>query len=200
MKKNIANILTSVRIVISIILLTFSDFTQSFLVLFFICGATDLIDGPIARATGSQNTFGAKLDTTGDVLTYLALAKILTTEKIITLKTLLYFLIPLSGMLVSAFIAKLKFDSFVLTHTILAKLLGAGCFFLPFLTFRGDIAPYLRGLWVLALLAGIDMIAIQLYSNHAVNDMLFFSCVKKSNTLFNENPEGPALEESVCGQ
>ncbi|MBR1851778.1 MAG: CDP-alcohol phosphatidyltransferase family protein [Lachnospiraceae bacterium] len=61
MKKHIANILMSVRVAFSIILLVFFSFTDAFLMLFCICGITDLIDEPIARATGSQSALGAKL-------------------------------------------------------------------------------------------------------------------------------------------
>ena len=178
--------LTSVRIVISSILLMFSGFSIAFLSLFCVCGVMDLIDGPVARATGSQSVLGAKLDTTGDVMTYLAMVKALILEKVIPVRTLLWFAIPLFGMLVSAFIGKLRFHSFVFTHTALSKLFGAGCFFVPFSVALNTVSRHLKVLWLVAFLAGVEMIAIQMLSNHANPDVLSLLFVRKSNEQFRE--------------
>ena len=184
MKRHIANILTSLRIVFAFVLLMFSGFSFTFLVIFSICGVTDLIDGPIARATGSQSVLGAKLDTTGDTMTYLAMVKALILEKVISVRTLLWFSVPLFGMLISAFIGKLKFHSFVFTHTALSKLFGVGCFFVPFSVAFHTVSRHLKVLWFVAFLAGVEMIAIQMFSNHANPDVFSLLSVRKSNEQF----------------
>jgi len=186
MKKQIANILTSVRIFLALILLTFSGLNTGFVVLFSICGITDLIDGPVARVTGSQSSFGAKLDTVGDVLTYFAMVKILILEKVITYRTLLWFAVPLLGMFVSGFIGRVKFHTFVFTHTALSKVFGVGCFLVPFSVFSGAVSILLTALWFVACLAATEMIAIQIIANHADPDILFLPCVYKTNKIFSE--------------
>ena len=173
MKKQIANILTSVRMIISSILLTFSRLDAAFLALFCVCGITDLIDGPIARATETESILGAKLDSAGDVLTYAAMVRIMILEKAITLKTVLWFLLPLSGMVVSALIAKLRFHSFFFLHTALGKFFGAGCFFVPFSFFAGTVNDHLTFVWVIALLAAVEMVVIQLRNDRAESDIPF---------------------------
>ena len=68
MKKYIANILTGSRIIFSLLLLFIPTFSASFYVIYLFCGCTDMIDGTIARKTGTASPFGAKLDTVADFL------------------------------------------------------------------------------------------------------------------------------------
>ena len=68
MKKQIANIITSCRILGSIGLLFCPVFSDGFYVLYLFCGLTDMVDGSIARKTGAVSSFGARLDTVADFL------------------------------------------------------------------------------------------------------------------------------------
>ena len=72
MKKQIANIITSCRILGSIGLLFCLVFSDSFYVLYLFCGLTDMVDGTIARKTGAASSFGARLDTVADFLFVIA--------------------------------------------------------------------------------------------------------------------------------
>ena len=66
MKKQIANIITLCRIPGSIGLLFCPVFSDRFYVLYLFCGLTDMVDGTIARKTGSVSEFGSMLDTVAD--------------------------------------------------------------------------------------------------------------------------------------
>ena len=68
MKKQIANIITSCRILGSIGLLFCPVYSACFYGLYLFCGLTDMVDGTIARKTGSAGSFGARLDTVADFL------------------------------------------------------------------------------------------------------------------------------------
>ena len=83
MKKHLANIVSSSRIVGAIALFFCNSISNVFLAIYILCGFTDLIDGPIARKTNSTSLLGATLDTVGDVATYLALTKILIMKKLV---------------------------------------------------------------------------------------------------------------------
>ena len=72
MKKQIANIITSCRILGSIGLLFCPVFSDGFYVLYLFCGLTDIVDGTIARKTGAVSSFGARLDTVADFLFVIA--------------------------------------------------------------------------------------------------------------------------------
>ena len=73
MKKHIANIITASRIVFSLPLLFLPLSSAWFYVFYLLCGFTDMIDGAVARKTGSAGDFGAKLDTVSD-LVFMAVA------------------------------------------------------------------------------------------------------------------------------
>ena len=57
-----ANIVTSCRILCSILMLFSPAFSVQFYILYLICGLTDMVDGTIARKTNTDSEFGAKLD------------------------------------------------------------------------------------------------------------------------------------------
>ena len=61
---------------------------------------------------------------------------------------------------------------------IAGKLLGAGCFFVPFSFILGTITGHLTFLWIVALAAAAEMVAIQLWSDHGDPDIPFLCCVK----------------------
>jgi CDP-diacylglycerol--glycerol-3-phosphate 3-phosphatidyltransferase len=67
MRKQIANTITISRILCSIFLLPCPVFSAAFYILYLLCGMTDMIDGTIARKTGSVSEFGARLDTAADL-------------------------------------------------------------------------------------------------------------------------------------
>ena len=68
MKKHIANIISSCRILFSICLLFCPVFSVSFYTLYLFCGITDMVDGTIARKTNAVSGFGARLDTIADFI------------------------------------------------------------------------------------------------------------------------------------
>jgi len=68
MKKNIANIITGSRIILSLCLVFIPMFSAWFYVFYFVCGLTDMIDGLVARKVGVASKFGAKLDTIADFM------------------------------------------------------------------------------------------------------------------------------------
>ena len=63
-----ANLITGIRILASVGLLFCPAFSSLFYVLYLLAGISDMIDGPVARGTGTTSDFGAKLDTGADFL------------------------------------------------------------------------------------------------------------------------------------
>ena len=68
MRKQIANIITSSRILCSICLLLCPVFSVAFYTMYLFCGITDMVDGTIARKTNSVSETGARLDTVADIV------------------------------------------------------------------------------------------------------------------------------------
>ena len=63
-----ANIITGIRIVLSVALVFCQAFSPAFFVLYIAAGASDMIDGAVARKTGTVSEFGSRLDTIADIV------------------------------------------------------------------------------------------------------------------------------------
>ena len=69
-KKNIPNIITSLRILGTLCIIFLNPLEFSFLAVYTATGITDVLDGLIARLSHSTSAFGAKLDSVADLLFY----------------------------------------------------------------------------------------------------------------------------------
>ncbi|MFA6937350.1 MAG: CDP-alcohol phosphatidyltransferase family protein [Treponema sp.] len=67
-KSQLANILTSSRIVFSIVLLFAKIFSPLFYIFYILCGVTDMVDGTVARKTNSASKSGERLDSVADFI------------------------------------------------------------------------------------------------------------------------------------
>ena len=66
--KSIPNILSIVRIFLSIILFFLKPLSYLFLITYFICGFSDAMDGYVARKTNSVSNLGSRLDSVADII------------------------------------------------------------------------------------------------------------------------------------
>ena len=102
-----------------------------FYILYLFCGLTDMIDGAIARKTGSVSKFGARLDTASDfVFMFVCVVKMLP---IIPMPVWLWVWITLIALIkifniTLVFIRKKKLISI---HSVLNKITGFALFFFP---------------------------------------------------------------------
>ncbi len=126
-----ANIITGIRIVLSVALVFCQAFSPAFFVLYIAAGASDMIDGAVARRTGTVSEFGSRLDTIADIMFVAAcLIKLLP---VLDVPGWLYVWI--------AVIAIIKFSSitagyvrqkeFISVHSIMNKVAGGLLFVFP---------------------------------------------------------------------
>ena len=126
-----ANIITYIRIICSIILLFCPVFSPTFYALYIAAGVSDMLDGAIARKTSTVSEFGSKLDTVADfVMVTLCLIKLLPVIHIPT--WLLIWIIVIAVIkavnLISGYVTRKKI---VVLHTIMNKVTGILLFVLP---------------------------------------------------------------------
>lgn len=129
-----ANIVTSCRILCSILMLFSPAFSVQFYILYLICGLTDMVDGTIARTTHTDSEFGAKLDSVADfIFVVISLVKLLPVIHIprwLWIWILVIAIIMIINV-ISGFICKRRL---MVEHTIMNKVTGFMLFILP-LTF-----------------------------------------------------------------
>ena len=131
MKKHIANIITSSRMVLSMPLLLIPLTSAWFYIFYLLCGLSDMIDGTVARRTSSASECGARLDTVSDfVFMTVALIKFLPHLHIHVWLWIWIGIIAMIklGNVVWGFVRTKKLISL---HTILNKVAGLFLFLLP---------------------------------------------------------------------
>ena len=176
MKKYIPNIISTARIIAAVVLFFFAEITFPFVALYIFCGLSDFVDGKLARKWEVTSVLGAYLDTVGDVLTYLALVKILISQNLVPLWAIIWYIVAMVGNLIAAVIAKKRFGEFYFIHSLFGKILGVTLFLLPLgmrLT-HNNSAVCMSVICVVATLSAFETIYIQLKSNEMLTDITSF--------------------------
>ena len=130
-EERMANIVTGMRIICSIALLFCPAFSVTFYSLYIIAGVSDMIDGTIARKTGTVSEFGSALDTVADfILVVVCLIKLLP---ILDIEIWMFIWIGIIAIIkviniVSGIIVQGRFVS---VHSVMNKLTGVLLFVLP---------------------------------------------------------------------
>lgn len=131
MKKYIANIITSSRIIFSLPLLFIPLSSAWFYVFYLFCGFTDMIDGTIARKTGTVSKLGAKLDTIADFVFMLVCSiKILPLIRI-ALWLWVWIIIIASIKIFNIALIFIRKKKLISIHSVLNKITGFALFLLP---------------------------------------------------------------------
>ena len=127
-----ANALTIFRIVLSLALLVPPALSSGFLALYAAAGATDMVDGFVARRTNTESELGARLDSIADfVLVVVCLAKILPA---VTVPIWLWVWIALiiTVKMVNVLSGYVMEKRLILLHTTANKVAGLVVFLVPF--------------------------------------------------------------------
>lgn len=163
MKKNqIANCITSLRIVGTFSLLFTESFSMPFYVIYTLCGVTDILDGFVARLTKSTSEFGAKLDSVADLFFY-AIMIIKGFPTLWERLPLWVWYIALAAALIriaSYAIAAVKYKRFASLHTYMNKLTGIVIFTVPYFVLFGGLTAVCTAVCIIALLAGGEELII----------------------------------------
>ena len=156
MKKQIANIITSSRILSSIGLLYCPVFSDSFYVLYLFCGLTDMVDGTIARKMGVASTLGAKLDTVADFLFVIASFVKLVPVIRIPVWIWVWAAVIAMGKLVTLVWGFTQMKQMPSLHTIANKATGLCLFLLPLTMSFVDLRYTAPVVCVIATIAAIQ--------------------------------------------
>ena len=126
-----ANIITGIRIVISVVLMFCPALSLVFFVLYITAGITDMIDGAVARRTGTVSEFGSRLDTVADIVfAAVCLIKLLP---VMHIPVWIYIWIAIIAFIKMANIAVGLFSrkEFLSVHSIMNKVTGGLLFIFP---------------------------------------------------------------------
>ena len=126
-----ANIITGIRIVLSVALLFCPALSPRFYALYIAAGFSDMIDGAVARKTGTVSEFGSRLDTFADIVfVAVCLIKVLP---VLDVPVWLYIWIAIIAFIKVASIAVefIRQREFISVHSMLNKMAGGLLFVFP---------------------------------------------------------------------
>ena len=169
-KKNInhilnpANGMTMLRIVGTGCLLFLRPASVEFYGVYTVTGLTDMLDGWIARKTGTAGEFGARLDSISDLLFYAVM--LLQVFPILwqTLPVSLWYGVAAVLLLrACAYLtAAIRFRRFASLHTYLNKATGGAVFLIPYLLHTPYLVPYSWVVCGLGAAASAEELALHL--------------------------------------
>jgi phosphatidylglycerophosphate synthase len=164
--RHAANLVSISRIFFSVLLVPFLANRPVFLVIYLYCGFSDVLDGYIARKTGTQSLTGARLDSLADFVMYAAVVIILFIRAEAVLTKFLPLLVALLlAKLANIAVAWLKHGVFVIgLHTWGNKLTGFLAYLGPILLLFVQPEKFILPVLFVAVLSALEESAIHLFS------------------------------------
>lgn len=159
-----ADTVTSLRIAASLFLLFLPLRSGLFFFVYTLTGVTDVLDGWLARKTGTASEFGARLDSVADLLFYSVLLLRLLPVLRQMLPAALWYAVAavLLVRLLAYGTAFVKYRRFAALHTWLNKLTGGAVFLLPYVLAVSPGSGYCWAVCALAFAASAEELAIHL--------------------------------------
>ena len=131
--KNLANIITSSRIIFALAILYIKPFSTTFWICYFLGGLSDLLDGLVARTLNQQSENGAKIDSIADFV--FAASIFIIVLKNIFLPGRFWWFISLIFLIriITYSVGFYKYRTFYSLHTYFNKASGVLIFMFPLL-------------------------------------------------------------------
>ena len=163
-KWNAADTVTILRMVGTLCLAFVEPETLGFFAVYTITGLTDVLDGWLARKTGTASAFGARLDSIADLLFYGVLLLRLFPVLRQALPVSVWYVVTAVALvrMVAYAVAAVKYHRFASLHTWLNKLTGGAIFLLPYILAISTGVAYSWTVCALACAASLEELAIHL--------------------------------------
>ena len=168
-KRNSAHFITGIRLLGAISLLFFEPLSIPFLIIYGVCGITDILDGIVARHYHIESLFGSALDSISDLSFEIVVAiKIFPIMiKLLPVACWVVIITATSLHIIAYIICAIKYHKFSAVHTYANKAMSVVIYFFPF-SMIGDIYllyslyVYIGG--VVAIYSSIEINLIHLIS------------------------------------
>lgn len=131
--KNLPNLITIARILGTLVLLVIKPFSIPFLILYFLCGITDIVDGVIARKYNLVSKKGQILDSIADFFMISVLILIVVLNFKLPIWSLCWIALIAIIRLFSLVIGFMRYKQLAFLHTYSNKTTGFVLFCYPFL-------------------------------------------------------------------
>ena len=158
------NCISILRMVGTLCLLGTAPLSTPFFVIYTLTGVTDVLDGWLARRTGTESALGARLDSIADLLFYAVMLGKLLPALLRRFPAALWYVVGAIVLirLASYGVAAWKYRTFASLHTHLNKLTGAAVFAVPFVLPTALADGYCWVVCIIAALASVEELILHL--------------------------------------
>jgi len=163
-KKQIPNMITSLRIVGTVCLIFLEPLLPAFFAVYTLAGLSDVLDGWIARSMKLVSELGTKLDSVADLSFYSVM--------FVKIMPVLWATLPRGiwigvGSIVvvrlcAYFLAAIKYKRFASLHTYMNKVSGGAVFLIPYTMGTAAAVPYCAFVAVITGLASLEELLLHL--------------------------------------
>lgn len=155
LRKNIANIITSTRIVSTVAMIFTNAITKEFFLVYIYAGLSDVLDGFLARQLNIVSEFGKKLDSASDLFFYTIMMIKIWPYLVLYLPSYLWALIwIIVGLRIALYLfVSLGQKRFLSNHTYLNKATGLLMFLIPFVINNEHFVEYSSFVIAIALIS-----------------------------------------------
>lgn len=163
-KRAIPNLITSVRMIGTLIMLFIEPLSTPFLVVYTIAGVSDVLDGWAARTLGVVSDIGSKLDSISDLLFYAVMLIRIFPVMWVVLPKGIWVCVGTMVVLriISYSTAAIKYHRLASLHTFMNKASGFSVFFVPYVINTVAATLVCTTVCVIAMLATIEELCIHL--------------------------------------
>lgn len=168
--KGIPNIISVLRIFLSIFLLFIRPLDTLFFVVYLVCGFSDMIDGYIARKMNATSMVGSILDSIGDFVFISVMFMVLSPIIKVPREILIFIVLVVIVRMVSVCVVFYKYKTFAILHTYANKATGIIMFCFPLL-YNFIHTSILAGvICTIAAIAAIEELFIHILSKELSRD------------------------------
>lgn len=171
-RKNIPNLITSLRIIGTFCLLFMEPLSATFYVIYLLAGLSDAADGFIARKFNLISELGSKLDSIADLLFYAVMIFKIFPILLGALPKVFWYLVAIVVILriLSYVVAAIKYHKFASLHTYMNKVTGAAVFAVPFFIELSIFVQYCFSVCAVAGLASLEELLIHIRRKEYTTD------------------------------
>ena len=183
--KNLANALTISRIIMAtVLLLFFTEISTLFVIIYTVALLTDMVDGTIARKTGTCSSTGALLDSVADFILDASLFKVVIKMKIMKKRFFIWLILALAIGMISPIINLFKHKKLFFIHSISCKMVMGLLIAVPFSIQFGFFDSYLTVILSLLTFSMLELVVMSLIMQEPDSDALsIYSVIKHNNTI-----------------
>ena len=156
MYRNTANIISLTRIPLGMAMLFFPALSTGFFVFYTLGVTTDVLDGLIARRTGTESEIGSKIDSVADYAFFTMMLIVLLPALDMPLWLWIWFFLIVATKVINVVCGYSLYEKFVPTHTVLNKITGLLVFVFPFSLLYFDLVYCATFVFAFATLAAVQ--------------------------------------------